>query len=93
MPEATAAWRNGWYHTGDTFVCDEAGEHVFVDRAKDYIRRRGENISSFEVEQAVCSSPHVVQAAAVAVPSEEGEDEVMVFVKLEAGVEGSIPRS
>ena len=88
MPEATAtAWRNGWFHTGDTFVCDEAGEHMFVDRAKDYIRRRGENISSFEVEQVVCSLPHVVQAAAVAVPSDEGEDEVMVFVKLEAGVE------
>ena len=81
MPEATVrAWRNGWYHTGDTFVYDEDGEYYFVDRSKDYIRRRGENISSFEVEQAVCSFPASAQAAAVAVPSEVGEDEVMVFV-------------
>ncbi len=81
MPEATVrAWRNGWYHTGDAFTYDEEGEYYFVDRAKDYIRRRGENISSFEVEQAVCSFPAATQAAAVAVPSEVGEDEVMVFV-------------
>ena len=81
MPEATVrSWRNGWFHTGDTFVCDEDGEHYFVDRAKDYIRRRGENISSFEVEQAVCAFPGIGQAVAVAVPSDEGEDEVMVFV-------------
>jgi carnitine-CoA ligase len=81
MPEATVrAWRNGWFHTGDAFVYDQDGEHYFVDRIKDYIRRRGENISSFEVEKSVCSFPGVAQAAAVAVPSEVGEDEVMVFV-------------
>ncbi len=81
MPEATnRAWRNGWYHTGDAFIYTEDGEYYFADRAKDYIRRRGENISSFEVEQAVCSFTHAQQAAAVAVPSEVGEDEVMVFV-------------
>ncbi len=81
MPEATVrAWRNGWFHTGDAFVYDEDGEYYFVDRAKDYIRRRGENISSFEVEQAVQAFPNIAQAAAVAVPSEVGEDEVMVFL-------------
>ncbi len=81
MPEATVkAWRNGWYHTGDAFTYDEDGEYYFVDRAKDYIRRRGENISSFEVEQAVLAYPDVSQVAAVAVPSEVGEDEVMIFV-------------
>ncbi len=86
MPEATVrAWRNGWYHTGDAFVYDEDGEYYFVDRAKDYIRRRGENISSFEVEQAVQAFPNIAQAAAVAVPSEVGEDEVMVFVVPAAG--------
>ncbi len=86
MPEATVrAWRNGWLHTGDTFVRDEDGEHYFVDRSKDYIRRRGENISSFEVEQAVCAFPGVGQAVAVAVPSEDGEDEVMVYVVCEPG--------
>lgn len=87
MPEATVkAWRNGWYHTGDTFIYDEQGEYHFLDRSKDYIRRRGENISSFEVEQAVCSHPDVAQAAAVAVPSESGEDEVMVFLVPAPGV-------
>jgi crotonobetaine/carnitine-CoA ligase len=92
MPEATVrAWRNGWYHTGDSFVYDADGEYYFVDRSKDYIRRRGENISSFEVEQAVCSFPAVVQAAAVAVPSEVGEDEVMVFVVCAPGAKFSPP--
>ena len=51
MPEATAeAWRNGWFHTGDQFAQDEDGNFYFLDRIKDVIRRRGENISSFEVE-------------------------------------------
>ncbi len=53
-PEATArAWRNGWFHTGDAFRCDEDGNFFFVDRMKDAIRRRGENISSFEVEAEI----------------------------------------
>src|SRR3546814_5782954 len=53
-PEATArAWRNGWFHTGDSFRRDANGDYWFVDRTKDAIRRRGENISSFEVELVV----------------------------------------
>ena len=57
-PEATArAWRNGWFHTGDAFRVDERGNYFFVDRMKDAIRRRGENISSFEVENEVVCSP------------------------------------
>ncbi|GAB5349629.1 AMP-binding protein [Alteriqipengyuania sp. 357] len=80
-PEATAeAWRNGWFHTGDAFRQDEDGYFYFVDRVKDAIRRRGENISSFEVEADVCRHPCVREAAAVAVPSEYSEDEVMVIV-------------
>ena len=59
-PEATAkAWRNGWFHTGDAFRRDEAGNFYFVDRIKDAIRRRGENISSFEVEAEICAHPSV----------------------------------
>ncbi|WP_421990815.1 AMP-binding protein [Qipengyuania sp.] len=78
-PEATAeAWRNGWFHTGDAFRRDEDGYFYFVDRVKDAIRRRGENISSFEVEADVCRHPAVREAAAIAVPSEYSEDEVMV---------------
>lgn len=80
-PEATAeAWRNGWFHTGDAFRRDEQGYFYFVDRVKDAIRRRGENISSFEVEADVCRHPAVREAAAIAVPSEYSEDEVMVVV-------------
>jgi len=80
-PEATArAWRNGWFHTGDAFRRDDAGEFFFVDRMKDAIRRRGENISSFEVEAEICAHPAVREAAVVAVPSEFAEDEVLAVV-------------
>jgi crotonobetaine/carnitine-CoA ligase len=80
-PEATAAaWRNGWFHTGDGFRYDEDGYFYFVDRIKDAIRRRGENISSFEVENEVTAWEWVREAAAIAVPSELGEDEVMIVV-------------
>ena len=85
-PEATArAWRNGWFHTGDAFRRDEAGNFFFVDRLKDAIRRRGENISSFEVEAELMAHPAVREAAAVAVPSEHGEDEVLAIVAPVAG--------
>jgi crotonobetaine/carnitine-CoA ligase len=85
-PEATErAWRGGWFHTGDAFRVDEAGNYFFVDRFKDAIRRRGENVSSFEVEMEVCAHPAVREAAAVAVPSEFGEDEILVALSLAQG--------
>jgi crotonobetaine/carnitine-CoA ligase len=81
MPDVTAeAWRNGWFHTGDGFRYDEDGNYYFVDRIKDAIRRRGENISSFEVEALVSQHPDITESAAVAVPSEYTEDEVKVCV-------------
>ncbi|MCU0976601.1 MAG: AMP-binding protein, partial [Steroidobacteraceae bacterium] len=84
--DATArAWRNGWFHTGDAFRRDDEGNFFFVDRMKDAIRRRGENISSFEVEAEIVAFPAVREAAAVAVPSEFGEDEVMAVVAPAAG--------
>jgi carnitine-CoA ligase len=84
--EATArAWRNGWFHTGDAFRVDKDGNYFFVDRIKDVIRRRGENISSFEVETEVCTHPAVKEAAAVAVPSDVSEDEVLVAISLMEG--------
>ena len=80
-PEAPArAWRNGWFHTGDAFRQDEQGNYFYVDRLKDSIRRRGENISSFEVESEVTAFPDVADAAAIAVMSELSEDEVMIVV-------------
>lgn len=85
-PQATAeAWRNGWFHTGDCFRQDAEGYFYFVDRMKDAMRRRGENISSFEVEAEVVAYPAVREAAAYAVPSEVGEDEVMIAVAPVAG--------
>lgn len=85
-PEATAnAWRNGWFHTGDGFRRDETGNFFFVDRLKDAIRRRGENISSFEVESEVLAFPAVREAAAVAAKSEIAEDEVLVVLALREG--------
>ncbi|MFI5436322.1 AMP-binding protein [Rhodococcus baikonurensis] len=81
MPEATArAWRNGWFHTGDTARRDDDGNYYFADRLKDSIRRRGENISSMEVETELMAHPHVREAAVIAVPSDISEDEVMAVV-------------
>lgn len=81
MPEATAhSWRNLWFHTGDRGVLDEDGFLTFVDRLKDTIRRRGENISSWEVERVLSEHPDVAQVAAYGVPSELSEEEVMVAV-------------
>ena len=80
-PEATAsAWRNLWFHTGDRVMRDEQGIYHYLDRIKDAIRRRGENISSWEVEQALLSHPDVENAAVVGVPAEVGEEDVMAFI-------------
>jgi crotonobetaine/carnitine-CoA ligase len=80
-PAATAeAWRNGWFHTGDAFTRDGEGRYYFVDRMKDTIRRRGENISSFEVEGAVSAHEAVAECAAYAVPDGYGGDDVMVAI-------------
>jgi carnitine-CoA ligase len=80
-----AAWRNGWFHTGDGFRKDAEGNFYFVDRLKDAIRRRGENISSFEVESEVLAYPPVREAAAIAVKSEIAEDEVCAVVAVKEG--------
>lgn len=87
-PEETArAWRNGWFHTGDAFRRDELGRYFFVDRAKDAIRRRSENISSFEVESMVAAHPAVLECAAIGVPSEDGEEEIKVCLVARPGEE------
>jgi len=87
LPEATAtAWRNGWFHTGDLMYRDADGNFFFVDRQKDAIRRRGENISSIEVEIEVDDHPAVAEVAAIAVPSPDGEDEVMVVIAVKPGL-------
>ena len=86
MPEKTVeAWRNLWFHTGDRVVRDAGGYFRFIDRMKDAIRRRGENISSYEVEQVLLSHPDVSEAAAFPVGSELAEDEVMVAIVAREG--------
>ena len=86
MPEATCrTWQNLWFHTGDRGWVDEDGWFYFADRKKDSIRRRGQNISSFEVEQVILRHPAVADVAVHAVKSEMSEDEVMASVSLREG--------
>lgn len=80
-PEATGeAWRNGWFHTGDLLRCDADGDFFFVDRKKDALRRRGENVSAFEVEREIRTFDGVRDAAVVAVKSEQSEDEILACI-------------
>jgi len=80
-PVATAAaWRNGWFHTGDAFRRDADGNFFFVDRLKDAIRRRGENVSSYEVEREISAFPGVMEVAVIGVPSVHGDQEVMAVI-------------
>ena len=86
MPEKTLeTCRNLWFHSGDLAKTDADGYFYFVDRKKDALRRRGENISSFEVERAINTHPNVLESAAVAVESELAEDEVKICVVLQPG--------
>jgi crotonobetaine/carnitine-CoA ligase len=88
MPEKTVeAWRNLWFHTGDAGRFDDLGRLRYVDRIKDCIRRRGENISSFEIEQVLNAHPAVAESAVVGirVAGAGGEDEVKAYVVPAAG--------
>lgn len=81
MPEQTLdAFQGMWFHTGDAGYFDDRGYLYFVDRVKDTIRRKGENISSYEVEQALLKYPGIMEAAVISAPSEVGEDEVMAVI-------------
>lgn len=86
MPEATAgAMRNMWIHSGDRGYLDDDGYLYFVDRTKETIRRRGENISAYEVEMLAARHPDVLEIAAVPVSSDLSEDDVMIYVVLREG--------
>ncbi|MFP3566416.1 AMP-binding protein [Paraburkholderia sp. SIMBA_030] len=85
-PDATLElFRNLWIHTGDLATQDEDGYFFFVDRKKQALRRRGENISSFEVEAVISAHPAVVESCVVGVPSELGEDDVKAVIVLKPG--------
>jgi crotonobetaine/carnitine-CoA ligase len=78
--------RGGWTYSGDYFYADKDGNLFFVDRKNDCMRRRGENISSFEVENILEKHPDIQECAAFGVPSDLGEDEVMIWIKPREGV-------
>lgn len=85
-PEATVeAWRNLWHHTGDLGRADSDGYITFVDRKKDAMRRRGENVSSVEVERAIAAHPKIAEAAVHAVPSPMTEDDIKACLVLASG--------
>ena len=85
-PEETiAAWKNLWYHSGDLGYVDEDGYVYFVGREAHWIRRRGENVSAFEVEKAITEHAAVLDCAAVGVPSELGEEDIKIYVQAEEG--------
>ena len=88
-PRSTRGWRltphEEWFRTGDLGSLDEDGNLTYIDRVKDSLRRRGENVSSVEVETTVMRHPAVLEAAAVAVPSDLGEDDILVVVTAAPG--------
>jgi crotonobetaine/carnitine-CoA ligase len=87
-PEETVrAWRDLWFHTGDLGYMDDEGYLFFTGRQAHWIRRRGENVSAFEVEQTVAELSGVADCAAVGVPAEIGDEDVKVYVQLEPGVQ------
>jgi len=92
---ATArAWRHGWFHTGDLLRADESGALHFVDRTGDAIRRRGENVSAFEVEVGVGTYPGIAEVAAVPVASDSGvEHDIKAWVVPAPGTEIGFPRA
>jgi crotonobetaine/carnitine-CoA ligase len=83
--ETLRSWRNLWHHTGDLGYFAEDGSLVFVDRVKDSLRRRGENVSSVELERAIGTHPGIRQVAVHAVPAELGEDDIKACLVLEPG--------
>jgi crotonobetaine/carnitine-CoA ligase len=89
-PEATqAAFRDGWFLTGDLVRRDADGYFWFVARKKDIIRRRGENISGAELDRVIGEHPAVAEAAAIAVPSPLGEDDILVAVVARPGMQAT----
>ncbi|MGA9840642.1 MAG: AMP-binding protein [Thermoplasmata archaeon] len=92
-PEQTVeAWRNLWFHTGDYVTRDADGYYYFVDRKKDVIRRRGENLAPYDVENVLNRHPAVFESAVIGVPSPLGEEDVKAFVQLKPG-EQATPRA
>jgi crotonobetaine/carnitine-CoA ligase len=87
MPERTVdAWRNLWFHTGDAGRRDADGFYYFLDRLNDRIRRKGENVTAYDIEVALLEIPAVAECAVIAKPAQEGEDDIKAFVVIADGV-------
>ncbi|MGV9797102.1 AMP-binding protein [Mycobacterium sp. NPDC003449] len=92
MPERTVeAWRNLWFHTGDAGRRDSAGYFYFSDRLNDRIRRKGENVTTYDIEVALTELPEVEEAAVVAKPAAEGEDDIKAFLVIADGAQAPDP--
>ena len=84
--QTVEAWRNLWFHTGDYVTRDADGYYYFVERKKDVIRRRGENLAPYDVESVLNRHPAVFESVVVGVPSPLGEEDVKAFIQLRPGV-------
>lgn len=87
--QTAEAFHDGWFKTGDLVKRDADGYYSFVSRKRDIIRRRGENIAGAELDRVIGTHPAVHEAAAVAVPAELGEDDILVGVVLKPGAHAS----
>jgi crotonobetaine/carnitine-CoA ligase len=86
-PEATAAAvKEGWLHTGDLGRCDADGDFYYVGRRKDSVRRRGENVSAWEVERVLNSHPDIQESAVIGIDAEVGEQDIKAFVLCRPGI-------
>ncbi len=86
MPEETAhAWRNGWFHTGDLAYLDDEGDLIFVARASERMRVKGEMVSAYEIEEVLFTHPAIEDAAVIGVPDGAGEEMVKAFITLREG--------
>ena len=88
--ETNKAWKNGWFNTGDIVTKDEKGYHYFVDRAKNIIRRSGENISSVEVEQSLLNIKYIINCAVLSKSHKLYEEEVFAFIIVKKGVKENV---
>jgi carnitine-CoA ligase len=81
MPDRTVeAWRNLWFHTGDAAYRDADGYYYFMDRLNDRIRRKGENVTAYDIEVALAELPEIVESAVIAKPATEGEDDIKAYL-------------
>ena len=91
--ETLASWRNLWYHSGDLGRMDEDGYIYFIGRQAHWIRRRGENVSAFEVEKALTGHPAVIDSAIVGVPSDLGDEDIKAYVQTTEVAENPDPNT